>query len=940
VPPVAVQKTEEMRRLISEGRFREATVAGEAALSLCRQALGDKHPEVGRALARLSTACVGAENYTRAQQHATLALAIARSGPAGNKGDLYAALVPLGIAATHLSRWTEAEAMLKEACDLSFTPPKTYAEDAAPAFLAMGALDERLQRYAEAERNLVTGLGILDRNPRVNPLQWADALETLGVFYLRTGDYERAEPYLARAYQTFQDKLPPKDLRLASILTQLGRLNRNLGEDSKAKKCFEDSLSILRTAGGAGKVVELATTLHMLAVLQCDQGQAEMACRTQAEALRLLETAAPPQPVLLSAHLNNMGWFNLARSNGNTEATAFLQRSLKMAEANSGMQSEDVGNTLATLALVASRAKNPEALALARRSDAIYTQLLETIMRMGSEDQKESFIRKIEGKMYLAIEMQAADWPADANFARFALETVLRRKGIVADAMGMGLENLRNERNPQVATQLQRLSELRSELSHMALDSTKKFDAPESRRLWTIQRDMDQLLRAQSQAGPSAGWRCNTVDTEQVRKALPASSVLIEYVLYRPANPGLSAQQRRTAPLDCAAYLLFPDGRIEGRRLGSMRTIAPKIQALRRALVRASTDEWSAAARELAVDIVHPLLAGIGDATMVFIAPDGLLHLVPFGTLPDRSGRMLVERTDLTYVNSGRDLLPRPRVNTTTQPPLILAQPDYDAYAAGGGRKPDNEIGGLGTGMLFLPLPGTGSEGEAIRGLLAGARLVTGQQAGEATLRDAHSPEILHIATHGFFLDEDGLLGEGLRGIKRKEPPAPVARAQRPTITPDFRIYQHPSVRSGLALAGANRFEGGRDDGILTALEVMDLDLRGTELVVLSACETGLGDAVSGSGVFGMRRSFMEVGARTQVLSLWKVHDEATRDLMTRFYRNILAGEGKVSAMRHAQLALRREQKDWQHPFFWAAFVVAGDWSPCRKTMTTGEKLR
>lgn len=132
---------------------------------------------------------------------------------------------------------------------------------------------------------------------------------------------------------------------------------------------------------------------------------------------------------------------------------------------------------------------------------------------------------------------------------------------------------------------------------------------------------------------------------------------------------------------------------------------------------------------------------------------------------------------------------------------------------------------------------------------------------------------------------------------------------------------------SGLALAGANRLESGTDDGILTALEIAGLDLRGTKLVVLSACETGLGEISVGEGVYGLRRSLVIAGAESQLASLWKVDDTATQELMEAYYRRLGAGEGRANALRHTQLEMLHSTR-WKHPYYWASFIPIGAWGP------------
>ncbi len=136
-----------------------------------------------------------------------------------------------------------------------------------------------------------------------------------------------------------------------------------------------------------------------------------------------------------------------------------------------------------------------------------------------------------------------------------------------------------------------------------------------------------------------------------------------------------------------------------------------------------------------------------------------------------------------------------------------------------------------------------------------------------------------------------------------------------------------PLLRSGLALAGANQGKNGNDDGVLTALEAAYLDLSGTKLVVLSACNSGVGDVKNGEGVQGLRRALVLAGSESQVMSLWPVSDVAAKDLMIPYYRALQQGEGRSEGLRQVQLRILRERKDWQHPFYWAAFIQSGEWA-------------
>ena len=217
-------------------------------------------------------------------------------------------------------------------------------------------------------------------------------------------------------------------------------------------------------------------------------------------------------------------------------------------------------------------------------------------------------------------------------------------------------------------------------------------------------------------------------------------------------------------------------------------------------------------------------------------------------------------------------------------------------------------------GFQFGPLPGTRAEVEAIQTIMGPDTLVyTGARALEEVLRQLSSPRILHLATHGFFLSDRQFTQLTGRGRTATKAPAPDV---------------NPLIRSGLALAGANRaLASGGSDGILTAEKVLDLKLHGTEMVVLSACETGLGEIRNGEGVYGLRRAFTRAGAQSLVMSMWSVPDRETMELMQNFYTNYQGGMDRGQALRQAVLSqLRQTETRYGHtnPYFWGAFVFMG----------------
>jgi CHAT domain-containing protein len=220
--------------------------------------------------------------------------------------------------------------------------------------------------------------------------------------------------------------------------------------------------------------------------------------------------------------------------------------------------------------------------------------------------------------------------------------------------------------------------------------------------------------------------------------------------------------------------------------------------------------------------------------------------------------------------------------------------------------------------LHFPPLPATASEARRVAQLWPGAAALLGPQATEGVLKAASQPTIVHLATHGFLLE--GTPAPPTPGESRGVALLHGGLGRRP----DRISIENPLLLSGLALAGANQPGAGPDDGLLFALEVSALNLRGTNLVVLSACQTGQGLSSSGEGMYGLRRALVLAGSQAQVLSLWKVQDDTTARFMVAMHQKLAAGVARADALRDTQLELLRDKRT-AHPFYWAAFFLQGD---------------
>lgn len=375
------------------------------------------------------------------------------------------------------------------------------------------------------------------------------------------------------------------------------------------------------------------------------------------------------------------------------------------------------------------------------------------------------------------------------------------------------------------------------------------------------------------------------------------------------------------------AYVLRHEGEPVVVDVGEADRIEQLVHDFRTGLSNPTSTYVKDVAKELSDKLLKPLHLFLRNTERLLISPDGALNLIPFSALLDEQGRYLASKVGITYLTSSRDLLRFGLDSIAKGDAVVVADPDFGPTTALVAQtepsvQPSRSIDLDRGGMQFKPLPGTAKEAVALQPLLKvkDGHFLTQTQATESRLKQLHGPRLLHIATHGFFLKDNELPATTLRfGTVSDEKVA-------------GPIGENPLLRSGLALAGANqRRSGEKDDGILTAAEVAQMDLRGTQLVVLSACETGLGDLQNGEGVYGLRRALVLAGAESQVTSLWKVADEATKDLMVDYYQRLLRGEGRSEALRHAQLTMMKS-KDRSHPYYWSAFVPIGNWTPLAKS--------
>ncbi|MBM3221897.1 MAG: CHAT domain-containing protein [Candidatus Rokubacteria bacterium] len=769
--------------------------------------------------------------------------------------------------------------------------------------------------YAHAEAGLREVLAMRESLLHSTHPDLITTLTVLGKLQWRRGDYHQAERTYLRALEIAERTGAGHEESV--ILNDLGLVHIAAGDHNRAQSSLERSLSMKKRTGVPRH--DVAVTTSNLAFVLAQKGNHKEAEALYTTALVDLAQPGGARPELANA-LGNLGLLHFSRGEVD-KAERLLLQALRVKQDAYGASHSDLALHFFSLAAVSwSRNAFDEAILMMTRALELREITLPSVLISGSEAEKQAYMDALEDETAMVLSFHTRSRRQDDEALRLAFEIVLQRKGRILDAVSESLDALRRRLEGEDREKLAMLLAARAELAGLFLRAESEDRLPSSTRRLVLEARIESLQSQLAAKSAEVRLASRPVTLARVREAVPADAALIEFVQYRP----FSLRGKREAAPRYVAYISRRSGALQWVSLGDAEPIERAVTALRKAPSSPDALE-SAAARTLDELVMRPVRRLIGDAKTLLLAPDGDLSLVPFGALRDEDGQPLLDRFQLVYLTSGRDLLRFQSRTRARSGSIVFADPDYGPQRPAARReevsdesRPSPRRSTEFVPMRFGRLPGTLAEGLAVQHMTR-ATLLTGPDAGEAALKAVRGPEVLHLATHGFFLgDQTPVAGRSARDLVFG--PAGLESAHRSTP-------ENPLLRSGLAFAGANDLADRSEDGILTALEASGLDLEGTDLVVLSACETGVGEVRRGEGVYGLRRAFLIAGARTLVMSLWKVDDVATAALMSHFYRRLASGENKAEALRQAQVEVRREER-WRHPYFWASFVFFGDATP------------
>ncbi|HVG63255.1 MAG TPA: CHAT domain-containing tetratricopeptide repeat protein [Hyalangium sp.] len=976
---------DEARKLEKEGKLAEAITKGEHALALREAVLGSTHLEVAACLNLLG----GLERQQRAHGRAeTLlqrALTIREAALGKNHPDVAASVSNLALLYRDKGLYGQAEPLFQRALAIREAAFGKHHPEVAFTLNHLGWLSMNQGLYGQAEPLLQRALAIREAALDKNHPDLATSLHNLAVLYWAQGLYDRAEPLYQRTLAIEEATRGMNDLAVAGTLNNLASLYMAQGLYNQAEPLYQRALAIRELVLGQHNNL-VAASLANLALLYEHQGLYGQAEPLYQRALVIIEAVQGKHHRNAAQLLNLLG--GLYSNQGlYRQAEPLFQRALAIREAALGKNHPDVGESLANLATLYGNqglygraeflfqralailegtlgkhhphvAKLLNELAQLRLAQHRLTSALpllsraftisEQRLRKEALDFSESrlatflqFLRSDEERLYALLRPH----PDNASVRRLALSAALLRKGRSVEETSNTSRTIFRSLGPEDRASFEHLRGLRTQLAQLSLQDPGSLSPADYQLRLKNLADQGDALEADL-AKRSAPLRAlaalpSSQDiVDRVASSLPKDGALIEFIAYadRPLvpTPG-TPKAKHPSQLRYLALVLFPDGRIRAIDLGPAAPIDQAASSLRKALAHRDA-AFLAPSQALYSLAFKPLLPLLRDSRRLFLSPDGQLALIPFSALHDGKS-FLVDSFDFSYLTSGKDLLPRPTDIPSSGSVVVLADPDFSSPAAPPSSS-QTQASALPqrsaalerffstlradvADQAWAPLPGTRQEAQAIQRLIPQAQLFLGPAASKQQLLQLAAPGVLHIATHGFFLEDAGA-PTGSRGV------AHIGSGGTPAQPPP-----NPLLRSGLVLSGARApapatpesTKAQADSTLVTALELAGLNLWGTQLVVLSACDTGRGDVKLGQGVYGLRRALVTAGAETVVMSLWKVNDDTTRLLMEHYYHNLMAGLGRAAALQKAMLSLRQSLP---HPYFWAPFIALGTDSPLR----------
>ncbi len=856
----------------SEARFTQAESLYLSAIEIRKVAIGSFHPNYASSLFSLGRLYRKTGDYKKSKENFEQALEIYEKSY-GKFHPTYAnATGELGVLMQSMGQYTVAEKYLSETVKLKQNIYGKGHQQVAEAMNNLGSLNRVMGNFTKAESNYRQAEKIFEKTLGGNNPDYGTVLNNLGDFYVGVFEFEKARPYYNEASEIFKTNFGTGHPSYANTLNNLASLNRKTGNFKESEKFYKITLAIDENTLGKQHPA-YATSLNNLAILYVATKRYSQAEPLYKESIRIKKATLGANHPAYAKSLNNL---------------ALLY-----------MTQEDLGKA--------------EPLFV----EAIENQLnqIHTIFPALSEKEREAFYNTLRAdleRFNTYAVFRALDNP---NILEHMYNNQLTTKALLFNSSAKTRQSILQSNNAALIDDFGKWRNLRETLAR--LYQLPKMDlAQKETEMKRLEEEVEALEKNLSQRSAlfakdnnrqSYTWR-------DVQDNLEPNEAAIEIIRFRRYKIDQDGNSKVNPDVNIPEFLNygFTDEVLYAALIVDQHTTShPKLVLLedgkdletrdlsyyKNAIHYVVNDGnsyqkyWSKIAEQLPKSVKK-----------IYVSPDGVYNKINLNTIKDpKTKNYLLDDGAVYTITNTKDLIENKQRSFRSKEAVLMGNPNYMWE----GVTPAPQIASKEVRDYLDLLPGTGREVKNIGDLLNSkkwdAKIYQADNAQESILKATSNPRILHIATHGFFSSD--IINSGNSN--------------------DF-------LNSGLLLAGSsnalyhkrnNLSLSDAEDGILTAYEAMNLNLDETELVVLSACETGLGTVKNGEGVYGLQRAFKVAGAQTIILSLWRVDDTTTQKLLGYFYQGWLQHQDKHRAFREAQIKLREE---YLFPYYWGAFVMIG----------------
>lgn len=788
-----------------------------------------------------------------------------------------------GLLYATMGRLTQAEGFTVGALTLR---KATFGEDhigMAASLNNYGVLQYNLGRYNESEKTLAHALRIIAAHRLQASMPYSIVLNNQAMLFQAVGRLEEAEASLKDAIAVAEKLQSKKSKNHLKFLSNLALLYQQMGKYADAEAIY---LSMERRLGKNNP--DFASMLTNQAALYMLMGKEDKVESLLRNAAKIFSDNFGEKNPAYAKVISDLG--NFYRINRRfDDARPLLEKALTIREETLGTDHPLYVESQENLAILYWKSNAPDkAYAIYRPLMAKSLAFINTYFPPMSEAEKTKYWDVLSPRFQRFYNFVIASKDAIPDLVKDLFDYQIATKALLLNSTSKVKEAILHSGDGLLIKDYLTWIDQKEQLARLYAYSKSELQ-DQKINLDSIQRATNAMEKRLSERSKdfSEGYVAQRVGYTQIRDLLNDNEALVEIVRVREFDQTFTGTSKYVALVltkgaEMPAIRILDNGsELETRYARYYRNVIQQKVA----------DDYSYAQYWGRIE------PEVANKRVIYLSPDGVYNQINLNTLKKPGGDYFINRYDLTIIGNSRDLmaLKRRKPQQVAKTATLLGFPDYG-------------------GTAVSPLPGTKTEIDGIAAILKESgyqvSVLTQKSATESKLKSVDAPELLHIATHGYFLEDVEKTGS--------------------TFGVDFEIAgNNPLLRSGIMLADAAKtLEGisspnlsSNDNGILTAYEAMNMNLEGTQLIVLSACETGLGDVKAGEGVYGLQRAFLVAGADALIMSLWKVDDAATQQLMKNFYVNWIKLRNKQKAFKQAQIQLMAKYKE---PFYWGAFVMMG----------------